>query len=477
MTPNAIAWLALAAWPLLALAVYYDPRSGRRLARTTAWLMILPVMFLPTGAAYKWPLVPALDKHRIAFLSIAAGLLLFHRRELRFRMRDARFPAAILLVVVLGVIRTVQTNPQALVYGPRIIPGLTSHDILSIATALTLDLFLPFVIGAQVFRREEDLRDLLDVLSLCGLIYMPFCLVEVRLSPQLHYWVYGFYQHEFAQSMRDGAFRPVVFMNHGLHVASFYFTCVLASLALRKAGARVDPPAAVRVALAGLVLLLARSMGALIYSLVAAVLMFFRPSRRWFTRALIAMTLIVALYPVTRAAGVFPRREIVAFFARISPERAESLDFRFQNEEMLVARAMERPLSGWGTFGRNRIYAEWGQDMSVTDGAWIVLLGAFGAVGMVATFTLLLVPVLRFVWHRRRIPKQSRVLLGSLALMVMLLIVDMLPNARSDGLILVYAGALLTLTGRLRQTAARRVPVLRTASGPEPEDSRLPVPG
>jgi hypothetical protein len=477
VSPNAIAWLALAVWPLVALAVYYDPRSSRRLARTTAWLMILPVMFLPSAVAYKWPLVPAMDKHRIAFLAIVAGLLLFHRREIRFRVRDVRFPAGILLVIFLGVVRTVQTNPQALVYGPRTIPGLTSHDILSIAAAMTLDFFLPFVVGAVVFRREEDVRDLFDVLSLCGLIYMPFCLVEVRLSPQLHYWVYGFYQHEFAQSMRYGGFRPVVFMAHGLTVALFYFTSLLASLALWKVGARVDPPASVRVAVNGVVLWLAKSMGAVIYSIVAVVLMFFRPSRRSFTRVIVLMTLIVAIYPVTRAAGVFPRREIVAFFARINPERAESLDFRFQNEDALVARAMQRPVSGWGTFGRNRVYAEWGQDLSVTDGAWIILLGAFGVVGLVAVFALLLIPVFRFVRNWSRIPKPSRVLVGALALMVMLLIIDLLPNARSDGLILAYAGALYTLTGRLRREAPRRVPVLRTASEPGPGESRLPVPG
>src|SRR5437870_12226972 len=39
------------------------------------------------------------------------------------------------------------------------------------------------------------------------------------LNPQLHLWIYGFRQHSFAQQMRDGGYRPLVFMQHGLMVA------------------------------------------------------------------------------------------------------------------------------------------------------------------------------------------------------------------------------------------------------------------
>ena len=54
-----------------------------------------------------------------------------------------------------------------------------------------------------------------------GLIYVPLCLFEVRMSPQLHNMVYGFAQHSFGQTVRGGGWRPMVFMQHGLAVGLF----------------------------------------------------------------------------------------------------------------------------------------------------------------------------------------------------------------------------------------------------------------
>ena len=48
-------------------------------------------------------------------------------------------------------------------------------------------------------------------------------LVEVRLSPQINTWIYGFFQHDFIQMMRYGGFRPIVFLPHGLWVAFFAY--------------------------------------------------------------------------------------------------------------------------------------------------------------------------------------------------------------------------------------------------------------
>ena len=74
----------------------------------------------------------------------------------------------------------------------------------------------------------------------------------------------------------------------------------------------------------------------------------------------------------------------------VSDDRARSLEFRFINEDRLLGRASERPLAGWGRFGRNRVYdEEGGYDVSVTDGRWIIVLGQFGILGFIAEFGLL----------------------------------------------------------------------------------------
>jgi len=77
---------------------------------------------------------------------------------------------------------------------------------------------LPYLIGRVYFNDLESLQELAVGIFIGGLIYIPFCWFEVRFSPQLHKWVYGFRQHSFIQNVRDGGYRPMVFMQHGLMV-------------------------------------------------------------------------------------------------------------------------------------------------------------------------------------------------------------------------------------------------------------------
>jgi hypothetical protein len=447
MRSGLVASLALGVWPIVVLAVYAARRNTGSLARTTAWMMVLPVMFLPSNTEIKTPGVPALDKHRIAFLAIAVALQLFHRRQLLTGARWQSFPRWVLLLLVAGVYQTVRTNGDVLRFGPTVLPGLAQYDIISTCGALVLDLYLPFVVGQRVFRDERDVGELFEVLGLAALLYTPLILFELRFSPQLHNWVYGYYPSDFVQSMRGGGYRPMVFFNHGLSLSMFLFSAICGSMALHRARLAVAPIAAgQRVWGLTVLLVLCKSMGALIYALMAlltrAVL-----SSKAISRLLVVLALLVVLYPVTRATDIFPARDLVLFFSRVSQDRADSLAFRFQNEDDLLERAMLRPIWGWGTYGRNRIFAPWGQDISVTDGYWLIVLGGFGFVGFIGFFSLLLGPVLRFVRHRGQMGSSAQVLVGMLAFMVVIFAADLLPNARSDFLPIAYAGALYTVAG------------------------------
>ncbi len=459
-SPNSFAWLALIAAPLIIVAVYARLPRGARVARTTAWVMLLSVMFLPSGLRLKTAGIPYLDKHRLAFLAIAAGLYLFHRERLLRRAPAHWFPRAILAIMILGVIETVRTNGDVLTFGPTVLPALTRYDIVSVTGEILLDVYLPFTIGQRVFQGEEDVTDLLEVMSRCGLIYAPLCLFEVRFSPQLHRWVYGTHASQFLQAMRYGGFRPVVFMNHGLSVAMFMFTCFAAAVGLRgaRAAGRGSLSPTVRAAVVGGVLLLSKSLAAALYS-TFALLMGFVSSTKALSRILLFVSLLVVIYPVTRATHLLPTAWLASQFAGVSAERADSLEYRLSNEDQLIERWAQRPWFGWGTFGRSRIYSSWGQDMSTTDGEWIIWLGAFGVVGVCSLFALLLAPVLRFVRHHKSVARREAVLLGALALIVTMFAVDLLPNALSDFLPLAYAGALFTASercARMRRVIRRR---------------------
>jgi hypothetical protein len=154
---------------------------------------------------------------------------------------------------------------------------------------------------------------------------------------------------------------------------------------------------------------------------------------------------------VVRAQDVFPTADLVNMFRSISGDRADSLKFRFDNEDLLLRHAMERPWFGWGTFGRNQIYSETGKLETVTDGQWIIVLGTFGYVGHVIYFTMLLLPLMRFLRSYRKMPPRDQGLCAMLALLLATFVLDLLPNAFSDYLTLVYAGMLWTLSEVFRR--------------------------
>jgi len=92
-----------------------------------------------------------------------------------------------------------------------------------------------FLMARALLHTREDQRDLLLALMIAGLAYSLPILIEVRLSPQLNNWVYGYYQHLFSQTIRGNGYRPMVFLYHGIWLAYFVLTALLAALTLWKA--------------------------------------------------------------------------------------------------------------------------------------------------------------------------------------------------------------------------------------------------
>lgn len=451
MTPNAFAWFVLYGWPIAVIGAYALRRSSARLARTTAWMMILPVMFLPARVTLPFA---GLDKHRIAVLSVAAALALFHPRELRLRDAWRRLPLVALIVFGLGALQTLRTNTDPLSFGILRLPGLGPRDLAWMIYEPFVEFILPFAIGQRVFKTERDVRDLLDVLSVCVLIYAPLCLIELRLSPQLSNWIYGYFPHSFAQMIRGSGYRPIVFMSHALGVGMFLFSGLCAALTLRRASAAARGAYTRRSLVALLLLLLARNLASIVYSAVCLVLQLWT-SAGTKARAVLVLAALVLAYPALRASDSIPTAGIGELFQQISPERSGSLLYRFTNEDALLSRAMQRPLFGWGGWGRSRVYTSWGQrgdswagfkDTSTTDGSWIIWLGTSGFVGFAARFAMLVLPLFRFARNRARLTQSSQALAAGLAVMVALFSVDLLPNSLWDFLPLMYAGALLTIS-------------------------------
>ncbi|MFW8635528.1 hypothetical protein [Cribrihabitans pelagius] len=454
--PNALAYLMLLAWPLVSLVLF------RRLAleRALLWTIIAGYLLLPPLAEFDLPLVPDMDKFAIP--SVMAFLLCV------FVLRKPvplwpRHPAArvLMLLFVFGVVPTVLSNGEPLLF--RVIansdpilfltdqlPGLRWRDLGSVVINQVIVL-VPFLLARRYLSTPEAQRELLLALMIAGLAYTLPSLVEIRLSPQINIWVYGFFQHDFGQMMRQGGFRPIVFLPHALWLAFFLLSSLLAATALARAAAG---GARLRLGLAALylfaVLVLCKSLASLAYALAFTPVVALAPLK-WQLRAALLLALIAVVYPMLRNAGLVPTEALVAQAQAISAERAQSLNYRFENEAQLLARAAEKPWFGWGGWGRNLVrHVETGQILSIPDGRWIIVFGTFGWLGYIAEMGLLAAPLVLLARAARRVPRaEFSPYAAPIALILAATLVDMLLNATLIPITWLCAGSALGYAERL----------------------------
>jgi hypothetical protein len=411
-------------------------------------------MFLPERVSFKLPFMPFFDKHNLPYLCVFIACLLRCPARVT-KLPKQRWIVVLALLLLAGGVATGLTNTDALVFGANgqvFIPGLTLKDGFYMGISNFVGTFLPLYLGYALFRKPEDFDQLFAGLAVAGLVYIPFAMVELRMSPQWHRWIYGYAQHEFQQTIRWGGYRPMVFMSHGLVLARFFLaaTCSLVLLA-RYRRVLVGLPVRVLAWTQFLVLVACKSTGAIVFALAGIPLLALaRPKRQLFVAMLLAYTIV--LYPALRMSGIFPVGRILEAAGSVQTERADSLAVRFQNEDALLAHARDRIFFGWGEYDRNAVHDEEGEKTSVLDGYWIIQLSINGIVGFITAFAPLLIPVL---WARRLLPtiagdKDQRVVAG-VAFLLTLLTLDLLPN----GLLACYpyfiAGA---LTRRLRELRA-----------------------
>ena len=498
---------ALLVWPIVIVVLF------RRLSLPAAlcWSLIAGYLLLPVGNAFDLPLLPAYTKTTMP--AMVAGVMCFliassapMKRTLRgmsiaqasqspagISVRDGRPRAAnptveallaaanrnhsriVLLclgaVLVLVPIGTAMTNSDTLVYGSRVLSKIRPYDAASIAMSAILSV-LPFLLARRYLATSEAQTILLKVLILSGLGYAVLALIEVRLSPQLNIWIYGFFPHSFAQHIRAGGFRPVVFLEHGLELGIFFAICILAAATLwrsapaasafRAGHSRSQGRDAPRepsrssgrgrwlVALVFLLvtLYLSKTLGAFaITLLLLPVALFLRPRLQVLIAAILGG--IILFYPMVRGAGFVPTNFIVEKATMVDPARASSLNFRFENEDRLLNHASERPLLGWGGRGRHRVFdPTTGEGLSVTDGTWVIIIGTDGWIGYLAQFGLLTWPLF---WAWRHKTLRDDPLVAGMTLVLVANLVDLIPNSSLLPFTWLLAGS---LTGRLEAAAS-----------------------
>lgn len=435
--PNAFAYLVLILWPVVTIALFASMRPEKALI----WSLLGGYLLLPVKTGFDFPAVPALDKTSIPNISALIGALLFSKGPVA-RLPREWWVVTLMSLYVISPMFTVLSNSDAQQFGNLQLPGLRPYDAFSAAAYKGIDL-IPFVLGYNLLRGPSAQDYLLRALVIAAIGYSLLMLVEIRLSPQLHTWTYGFFPHSFGQQVRGGSFRPVVFLGHGLLVAIFASMALVAAAHLAQRRAQLFGVSAWLwfFYLAGL-LILCRSLGALILGLAGVGVMFL--VRRSGVRLICAiLALAVLAYPLLRGADLVPVQAFADQIGTMNEDRAASFQTRIDNEGSLLAKANQRPLFGWGGYGRNRVYdASTGQDLSITDGTWIIIVGTNGWAGYIAAFGLLCLPMVAG-WRRgaRLCPASA-----ALSLVLAVNLLDLMPNSSLTPLTWLMAGALIGLS-------------------------------
>jgi len=428
-----MAWLAFFALVLWLPVVFYifekyPSRKAIVFSFVTAWLFLPPTV-IPLPGFPDWSKMTA----TVTSVSICAWLKQPQRIfGLKFRWYD--WPVLIFCFCP---------------FISSIVNGAGAYDGFSAVLDEVFRWGLPYLIGRAYLADSEGLHLLCLGVAVGGLLYVPFCVFELRMSPILNMTVYGFSGRggmDFGE--RYGGYRPMVFLSFGLELGWWMCCASLASYQLWTSGLvkrLFGYPMSVLTIILSLVTVACKATGALVLIAVGFIVIMF--SKRTKTSVLLwALIPIAPLYCVARPFGIMSGEQPVAIATSLfGGDRAQSLQFRFEQEEILMRNAMQRPIFGWSRNGGFNPVSADGKSIT-TDGLWIIVFGASGYVGLASLNAMLLLPTVLFMRRFRPATWQDPDVapIATFALILPLFMVDNLSNAMLNP---IYAIAMGLVSG------------------------------
>ena len=466
ISPGPFAYLVFFLW-IPVSALIFAQNQPRRAGFI---VVVVGTMILPELVAVDPPILPPINKHVLVCACAFVGFF-FTARSRFERMRLLRGVQLYFVILAVCNIGTSMTNPESYVFGgklaweggPRfpvvVVPALKQTEFIAMGIEDTFKYLLPFAVGQLLVQSRDDAIAFLKGYALACVIYVPLMLWEGLMSPQLHRIVYGYHSLDFGHNIRGTGFKPVVFTASGLGLAMLEFVGLTAAAGLHRLRLPVRPALSAGLATAIILFALSvsRNVGVMLYAIVAVPLLLFTGPRTQI-RVAVVLAAVFVTFPISRAKDWFPADEITAYAQSKSPERAESLAMRFANETLLIQHTQEKPLWGWGSFGRNRKYdPDSGKDITVTDGEWGIHYSVRGGIGVVGWFWMMALPVF---WASRMVKRvtarEDLLVLGTLTLTAAVNAVDLLPNSSFTYIPMVYSGILAGYLQHLGRTYRKR---------------------
>ena len=431
--PNSFSYLALLLWPLISFIMFKKYSA----LHATFWTIVGGALLLPVNVVFDLQGLPAIGKMSVASASAFIFCRYISSEKITWIPQKGPERYFIILLLIMPLV-TALTNSETIYREGAILPALSLFHGFSGSFEMYV-FIIPFILALQLVKTYKDQILLFKLIVIAGVWYSIPILLEIRFSPQLHTWIYGFFPHSFLQQKRFGGFRPVVFLGHGLVVAMFVVVVISSAVILWKEkirSSRYRP--GYLVLYFTLVLFLCKSVGPGFLGLTFCLAVGFASIK--VTKGLTAFTTIVVFtYPLLCLYGLFPHDFLVSLVEPFDVSKSGSLAFRFFHENRLLDLALDKPLFGWGGWGRHRLLD------SVTDGYWVIIFGKYGLVGFIGIFGLIGFSVLRALNSAGFVvDKNHQRVLAAHALLVALIMVDQIPNSSlSRGWMLFIVGALL----------------------------------
>jgi hypothetical protein len=456
--PNIIVPLVMFLWfpAVLYLFSRYPARKAVIISFLVAWL------FLPQ-AELVLPGIPDYNKMSATCYSILLATLVFDVGRFQiFKFGWLDLPMAIWCSCPFVASMTNDLGP---------------YDGFAAVLDQTMTWGVPYFLGRIYLNNLEGLRQLAMGIFVGGLTYVPLCLFEIRLSPQLHRYLYGDFPHSFGQTIRDGGYRPNVFMETGLMVGAFMMAATLIGIWFWQTGMvkrlwNIPMPWLVWSLILTFALL--KSYGAYTLLIVGLGTMLVAKRFRTAMPIFIIIVGIGAYLYINAATETYSSDQLIEALSSVfPPERIQSFEFRLNNEELLVDRARQHFTFGWAGWGRSRqVIDQLGEQIeAVQDSLWVIAFGENGMVGLVSCFMSMLLPITALfsmtypaqTWFNRKVVGAA-----ALGVVVALYAVDCILNAMINPIYILALGGLTTVAmkrSELIQPVRRAVQIRRARTG------------
>jgi len=317
------------------LFVLLPARRAMVVGSIAAWLLLPPI-------GLDFPGFPNYNKATAATAGILLGTLIFElNRLLAFRPRWFDLP--MLLWSLCPFFSSISND-------------LGAYDGLSSAFKQTIDWLLPYLVGRLYLTDPGALREFALGIIIGGVCLIPFTLFEIRMSPRLLPIVYGLGGWE---GMRYGGFRPRVFFGTAIEFGLWMNCVTLLAWWHWKTGQLkrlLRFPGGVIFTALLVTTIACRATSAMLLNMLGlgALWICWRTKTRWVMWGLL---LVGPIYYAVRINDAWSGRLAVEVIrVLINQERAHSLEFRLENEDLFIAKVWQRPILGWGGWGRNDVY-------------------------------------------------------------------------------------------------------------------------